>query len=320
MTNNVTLWLTASPDREDGVVDVRNSTGESIITDSLYTELWRDVWPLLFVLGLVGNTLVLVVLRREGLVRTSANVYLSAMAVSDSLLLLASSLVNYLPDVWDIDLPSTNIWTCRTTAPALATLYNGSIWILAAFTVERYVAVRFPLLKRLVCTLRNAGVSCVSLLVLAFMKNTDMFFILTIVDRSGRAKCRISQHYYGYVRDYRFWICITANAIVVCVILVCNSSIIRGLQKLLQSTAPSRLMHITFKCTVVSSPFVFCFVPEQAYYFIDYYWSIPVSARRVLLPTVMLMRYASHSVNFFLYSLSGAHFRSELVAMLCRRG
>ena len=89
--------------------------------------------------------------------RTSANVYLSAMAVSDSLLLVASSLVNYLPDVWDIDLPSTNIWTCRTTAPALATLYNGSIWILAAFTVERYVAVRFPFLKRRVYTPRNAG-------------------------------------------------------------------------------------------------------------------------------------------------------------------
>ena len=50
--------------------------------------------------GLVGNTLVLLVLRRDGLVRTSANVYLSALAVGDSLVLMVALIVWYLVLAW----------------------------------------------------------------------------------------------------------------------------------------------------------------------------------------------------------------------------
>ena len=39
--------------------------------------LWRYGWPPLCMTGVVGNTLVLLVRRRDALVRTSANVYLS---------------------------------------------------------------------------------------------------------------------------------------------------------------------------------------------------------------------------------------------------
>ena len=57
-----------------------------------YSEaLWQYGWPPLCMMGLVGNTLVLLVLRRDGLVRTSANVYLSALAVGDSLVLMVAS-------------------------------------------------------------------------------------------------------------------------------------------------------------------------------------------------------------------------------------
>ena len=50
--------------------------------------------------GLVGNTLVLLVLRRDGLVRTSANVYLSALAVGDSLVLMVALIVWYPVLAW----------------------------------------------------------------------------------------------------------------------------------------------------------------------------------------------------------------------------
>ena len=37
-----------------------------------------------------------------------------------------------------------------------------------------------------------------------------------------------------------------------------------------------------------------------------------------VLGSLVLLRYANHAVNFFLYSLTGAHFRSELVALFRR--
>ena len=61
------------------------------------------------------------------------------------------------------------------------TLENASTFFIVAFTVERCVVVRFPLLKLRLCTPRNAGLCCGSLLVLAFVKNIDLFFMDTIV-------------------------------------------------------------------------------------------------------------------------------------------
>ena len=53
---------------------------------------------------------------------------------------------------------------CRLTWTIHETLVNASVWLIVAFTVERCVVVRFPLLKLRLCTPRNAGLCCVSLL------------------------------------------------------------------------------------------------------------------------------------------------------------
>ncbi|KAK2175616.1 hypothetical protein NP493_718g00015 [Ridgeia piscesae] len=127
--------------------------------------IWRYGWPPLCMMGLVGNTLVLLVLRRDGLVRTSANVYLSALAVGDSLVLMVDAVAIY---------------------PV-----NASTWFIVAFTVERCVVVRSPL--RRLSTPRNAGLCCGSLLVLAFVKNIDLFFVQDF--DSSDAICTVQLRY-----------------------------------------------------------------------------------------------------------------------------
>ena len=70
---------------------------------------------------------------------------------------------------------------CVSSPGPFYTLANASTWFIVAFTVERCVLVRFPLLKLRLCTPRNAGLCCGSLLVLAFVKNIDLFFINDLV-------------------------------------------------------------------------------------------------------------------------------------------
>ena len=140
--------------------------------------LWRYVWPPLCMMGLVGNTLVLLVLRRDGLVRTSANVYVSALAVGDSLVLMVATVAAYPMYGWRWMIQSMNTLACRLTWTIHETSVDASVWLIVAFTVERCVVVRFPLLKLRLCTPRNAGLCCVLLLVLAFLKNIDFFFML----------------------------------------------------------------------------------------------------------------------------------------------
>ena len=173
MANDTGSMSTASSILEDVVTSNENNTGGFVFGVS--ANIWRYGWPPLCMTGLVGNTLVLLVLRRDGLVRTSANVYLSALAVGDSLVLMVASVTTYPGIAWGWWFNSTSRLACRVTWPVLPTLVNASTWFIVAFTVERCVSVRSPL--RRLSTPRNAGLCCGSLLVLAFVKNIDGFFI-----------------------------------------------------------------------------------------------------------------------------------------------
>ncbi|KAK2171223.1 hypothetical protein NP493_1090g00016 [Ridgeia piscesae] len=74
MANDTALMSTASSVLEDVVTSNKNNTGDFV--SDVTAIMWRYGWPPLCMMGLVGNTLVLLVLRPDGLVRTSANVYL----------------------------------------------------------------------------------------------------------------------------------------------------------------------------------------------------------------------------------------------------
>ena len=112
MANDSALLSTASSVFEDVATSNASNTGDFL--DDLSTRLWRWVWPLLCVTGLVGNSLVLLVLRQDRLVRTSANVFLTALAVGDSLVLIAASVVVYLIYIWSFWLQITSTSACHT--------------------------------------------------------------------------------------------------------------------------------------------------------------------------------------------------------------
>ena len=232
MANETGSMSTASSVLED--VDTSNENNTGGFSFDVSANIWRYGWPPLCMMGLVGNTLVLLVLRRDGLVRTSANVYLSALAIGDSLVLMVASVVVYPGIAWGWWFVDTSRLVCRVTGPVLHTLINASTWFIVAFTVGRCVVVRLPLLKLRLCTPRNAGLCCGSLLVLAFVKNIDRFFVqdLVIGTVSDDAICTVQLRYRDYVNNYRPMITfVTLCVIPTGVVLVCNWAIIRTLRR-----------------------------------------------------------------------------------------
>ena len=319
MTNDTALMSTASSVLEDVVTSNKNNSGDFVLDVS--ANIWRYGWPPLCMMGLVGNTLVLLVLRRDGLVRTSANVYLSALAVGDSLVLMVASVTIYPGRAWGWWFDSTSRLACHVVWPINHTLAVGSIWIIVAFTVERYVVVRAPL--RRLSTPRNAGLCCGSLLVLAFVKNIDLFFIpYRVVDTdSNDAICTVRLRYRDYVNNYRTMInFVTSCVIPIVILIVCNWAIIRTLRRdLVQTTARDSIVrHTTVMWLAVSFAFVVCVAPAHVFCVTIPNWPMSLRDQYDVLGSLILLRYANHAVNFFLYSLTGAHFRCELVALFHR--
>ena len=319
MANDTALMSTASSVLEDVVMSNDNNSGGFVFDVS--ANIWRYGWPPLCMMGLVGNTLVMLVLRRDGLVRTSANVYLSALAVGDSLVLMVASLAVFPGRAWGWWFFRTSRLACHVTLSLLFILVNASTWFIVAFTVERCVVVRAPL--RRLSTPRNAGLCCGSLLVLAFVKNIDLFFIhdLVVGTDSGDAICTVPLYYRHYLYSYRPMITfVTSCVIPTGVVLVCNWTIIRTLRRdLVQTTARDSIVrHTTIMCLAVSFVFIVCVAPAHVFYVNFPNWPMSLQDQYDVLVFLLLLRYANHAVNFFLYSLTGAHFRCELVALFHR--
>ncbi|KAK2168827.1 hypothetical protein NP493_1212g00034 [Ridgeia piscesae] len=217
----------------------------------------------------------------------------------------------------------TSRLACHVTLSLLFTLVNASTWFIVAFTVERCVVVRFPLLKLRLCTPRNAGLCCGSLLVLAFVKNIDLIFMrgLIIGIDSGNVICTVPLRYRNYVYNYRPMInFVTSCVIPTGVVLVCNWAIIRTLRRhLVQTTARDAIVrHTTVMCLAVSFVFIVCVAPAHVFYVNFPNWPMSLQDQYDVLVFLLLLRYANHAVNFFLYSLTGAHFRCELVVLFHR--
>ncbi|KAK2189559.1 hypothetical protein NP493_102g01045 [Ridgeia piscesae] len=224
----------------------------------------------------------------------------------------------YPGKAWGWWFDSTSRLACHVTWPVLHAIITASTWLIVAFTVERCVVVRFPLLKLRLCTPRNAGLCCGSLLVLAFVKNIDLFFMNALVVDTGDTICTVPLQYRDYMSNYRpMIIFITSCVIPAGVVIVCNWAILRILRRDLMQTAVSDLIirHTTVMCLAVSFAFVVCVVPVHVFYVIFPNWPMSFQNQYDVLGFLVLLRYANHAVNFFLYSLVGAHFRCELVAL-----
>ncbi|KAK2161680.1 hypothetical protein NP493_1566g00016 [Ridgeia piscesae] len=224
---------------------------------------------------------------------------------------------------WGWWFDSTSRLACHVIWPVHHTLVNASTWFIVSFTVERCVVVRFPLLKLRLCTPRNAGLCCGSLLVLAFVKNIDVFFVHNLVTstHSDDVICTVPLRYWDYMNNYRPMInFITSGVIPIGIALVCNWAIIRTLRRDLMQTAArdSIVRHTTVMCLAVSFVFIVCFVPAHVFYVTIPNWSMSLQNQHDVLRSLILLRYANHAVNLFLYSLTGAHFRCELVALFRR--
>ena len=78
-------------------------------TNEAIVKLWLVVSPILLVVGLVGNSLVLATMTRQAMSGTSTCIYLVAMAVLDSAVLLMGLIPDWLAGASIIDLKVSSL-------------------------------------------------------------------------------------------------------------------------------------------------------------------------------------------------------------------
>uniref|UniRef100_A0A8B9QJR6 Motilin receptor n=1 Tax=Apteryx owenii TaxID=8824 RepID=A0A8B9QJR6_APTOW len=132
----------------------------------------------LFVVGVAGNVLTVLVTHGYRDMKTTTNLYLGSMAVSDLLILLGLPLDLYR--LWRSRPWIFGQLLCRLSHYLSEGCTYCTILHITALTVERYLAICFPLKAKVVVTKRRVKAIIGALWVFAFLSAAPFFFLVGV--------------------------------------------------------------------------------------------------------------------------------------------
>ncbi|EFN81825.1 Rhodopsin, GQ-coupled [Harpegnathos saltator] len=203
------------------------------VADVLLHNIQLYYSPILVHLGLLGNCLSVCVFFGTKLRRASSSIYLGALAVSDSGFLVTIFVV-WL-NMFHVHLFNEQGF-CQFFV-YLSTLCSFlSVWLVVAFTVERYVAVKYPLRRQSLCTVARAKVVIIWLTILAVLLSSPVLLFSgprTVLTRYGNATlCYLVNGWESWATVYNGIDTVLTFAVPLTIIVIFNTLIARNLYKL----------------------------------------------------------------------------------------
>ncbi|XP_018331819.1 thyrotropin-releasing hormone receptor isoform X2 [Agrilus planipennis] len=188
--------------------------------------------PVIIVFGLVGNMLSCVVFLSTHLKMRSSSYYLAALAVTD-FGYLSILLVNYLNYISAMDLYNREGW-CQVFVYISGVCSTLSTWLIVAFTVERFIAVQYPLQRPYMCTVSRAKLILTVLSLVALLSQLYLFWTAGIVKQREALYyvyygCDMRPEYKEFMKIVNFIDTITTLVVPLILIVTMNTMISRNL-------------------------------------------------------------------------------------------
>ena len=154
-----------------------DGTGQGL-TGTLVRFVNHYVAPIIVVLGLIGNIISLIVFSERTMQRRSSSVYLVALSAVDVVFLTCVLLS------WTAETP-INLYCINGPCQMFTYVTHVSsflgVWYVVGFTVERYVAVHYPLRRQSVCTAAKARRVVLSLAGFAALLYSFSFWMYGVI-------------------------------------------------------------------------------------------------------------------------------------------
>lgn len=146
----------------------------------------------LIVLGSLGNFISVLVFFTTKLKKLSSSFYLAALAISDTGFLIA--LFMAWLNSFGVPLFSTS-GLCEMNLYLTYVCSFLSAWLVVAFTVERFIAVRHPLRRTSMCTVSRAKVVLIGLTALALVLYVPNFWLTQIEIHDNMPVCSLNPNF-----------------------------------------------------------------------------------------------------------------------------
>lgn len=340
--------------RDDDVINSSSSASLEETTDHscwaygnydviLAAKLNPYISLVLVFVGLVGNALNVVVFRKY-LGKHSPSVFIFVLAISDSVYLITVFLSRLLATLRCLHAPHTSIdfinrnnILCKLFQFLMDWSSDCSSMLILCFTIERFIAVRFPMRVKQWCTIGRTKRICAAICLFVAVAIAPHHWLM--MESRGRA-CAVSRQW-----EYEFsliYFCETLlfKIIPVCAISILNMSIIhkvhrksyireivtetnengsgnRNLTGSANSTGSDHNRQLTVILILISGTYVLLYFPVLVHYFL---WSLmrhevlslSHKAMNIALQCTTTLYIAGFAVNFFLYSVASSVFRQNI--------
>eukprot|EP00058_Branchiostoma_floridae_P021861 XP_002607351.1 hypothetical protein BRAFLDRAFT_205009 [Branchiostoma floridae] len=279
------------------------------------------VFSLLALAGIIGNALIILVLRKHEKARTTAEIYVLNMATTDLLMLSMVPILvtrNIMSYKWIF-----GDFLCRVYYLIAGLNMFNTVFILTAMSVDRYFCVSRPLRSLDWKTTRTAKIVCALLWVVATVIDLPWVIwadIMPYCDIDATPMCVYD--FPKYNGDDHFWermseIGVLFLSFVIPIILITGTHIgilyhVRNAAAGLDRTQRSqeKVTKMVFAIVVV---FVMCWLPKNVAYLAERFdWFDAPTELQIGFEMLLI---TNSAINPYLYTIFGQHFQRRLMGI-----
>lgn len=320
-----TSYLTIT---EASAVSQPGSSGPTMMTRFIFEVA---VGLPIALIGIIGNVLAFVVLWRQHQ-RLTTNVVLQWLAIFDTLVLLSTILLRSLRylhiqvggldgyiDVYK------HIFVCLY--PCVFFFRFVDTWLTVVLTIDRYIAVCFPLQAQQICTLPRTYKRIIALVIISIFFSLPRFFEYKYADNPhGFALAKLMKNEY-YIYIYRiglffiFMYFIPMGLLVVLNVLLLRALWVAGYHRANMQQTRASQMNRSITITVVTVVLM-CALCNGSAMIAHLLWSLEEcysnlphleTPRRYLALVSNLLVTVNSATNFFIYCMCSRKFRLVLL-------
>ncbi|KAM6951042.1 galanin receptor 2a [Aplochiton taeniatus] len=270
------------------------------------------VFTLIFLVGTVGNSLVLTVLLRNRQTNTTTNLFILNLGVADLCFIVFC--VPFQATIYTMDEWVFGPFVCKAVHFIIYFTMYASIFTLAAVSLDRYLAIRYPLRSREMRTPRNALASICLVWSLSLIFSGPYLSYYRQIDLDGTLVCipvwEFKQRRMMDVCTFIFGYLIP--------VLVLSLTYARTIRYLWTTVDPMKDMSesrrakrkVTKMIIIVAVLFCLCWLPHHLVILCMWFGHFPLNHTTYVLRILShLVAYTNSSLNPIVYALVSKHFR-----------
>lgn len=311
--------------------NVSGSNADQSYIDSLESAsayLWIIISPIFLFVGVFGNILNLIVLRRMHFEKNPTLILLFLLSVTDIAVLLVGLPRYWARDALQFDLRTVSQFSCKFSLFLIYISMQLSSWILVLVSVIRVIKtvlpLRYPKTKIRVTRKNTLTVFCIVVIALCII-NFHFFITNGVITEDGEASCTSLtpdfRNFDEYVFVYIDFLMMSVFPAII--IIVCNIFIYLVLKNMKQRRASTTstdkvtsdsVSRVTRMLFVTSSYFVISTAPISLHFIVDSYVrpgsdDLTQAKLDMSFTVLYLFQFSHFVINFYCYTVTNKRFR-----------